>query len=438
MVVIGGGFAGLEAARALGRAPVRVTLVDRRNHHLFQPLLYQVATAALSPAEIAAPIRGVLRRQRNVEVVLGEAAEVDSEGRAVILTNGERLPYDYAVIATGATHHYFGHDEWAPLAPGLKTVEDALEIRRRFFLAFEAAERSDDPETRAALLTFVVVGAGPTGVELAGAMAEIARHSLPRDFRRIDTRSARILLLEGLPRVLPGYPEELSARARRDLERLGVEVRTGSLVTRVEPGGVCLGEERVRARNVVWAAGVQASPLGRTLGGERDRAGRLRVEPDLSLPGRSELFVAGDLALSQGQGGDPLPGLAPVAQQQGRHAARMIVADLRGEPRRPFHYRDRGVMATIGRGKAVAVLGQGWRVAGPLAWLAWLLVHIASLIGFRNRLLVLIQWAWAYLTWRRGAWLITGRVGSELAPPDRPLGEPSERENGRSGAGGGA
>jgi NADH:ubiquinone reductase (H+-translocating) len=416
VVIVGGGFAGLAAARGLRRAPVRVTLVDRRNHHVFQPLLYQVATAALSPADVSAPIRGILRRQANLEVRMAEVVDVDLRARAVVLAGGDRLEYDFLVIATGATHAYFGHPEWAPLAPGLKTIEDATDIRRRFLLAFEAAEREDDPEARRALLTFVVVGAGPTGVELAGAMAEIARHSIVRDFRRIDPATARIVLVEGGPRVLPAYAPSLAAYAERALGRIGVEVRTGAVVTRVDPEGVEIGGERIATRNVVWAAGVTASPLGARLGAPLDRAGRVRVAPDLTVPGHPEVYVTGDLAGLDGADGRPLPGVAPVANQQGRHAARNVRLALQERPPRPFRYVDRGSMATIGRNAAVLEAGR-LKMKGLPAWLAWLFVHIFALIGFRNRAMVMLQWAWSYLTWQRGARLITGEVGPELAPP---------------------
>jgi NADH:ubiquinone reductase (H+-translocating) len=409
VVIVGGGFGGLAAARGLRGRGVSVALVDRRNHHLFQPLLYQVATAALSPADVAGPIRGILRRHPATEVQMAEVAGFDLAAREVALAGGGRLPYDFLVVATGATHAYFGHPEWEALAPGLKTIEDATEIRRRFLLAFEAAEQEDDPEERRALLTFVVVGAGPTGVEMAGSMAEIARHSLVRDFRRIDPSTARVVLLEGGDRVLPAYDGPLSEYARRALGRIGVEVRTGSIVTRIEPEAVWVGEECIRTRNVVWAAGVTASPLGAMLG-PTDRVGRVRVEPDLSVPGHPEVFVVGDLAALE-QEGRPLPGVAPVAIQQGRHAARTIVRTLRGEPRRPFRYVDRGSMATIGRKAAVLESGR-LRMKGWPAWMAWLLVHILSLIGFRNRVLVMLQWAWSYLTWQRGARLITDPAGA--------------------------
>lgn len=422
VVVVGGGFGGLWATHALARVPVSVTLVDRRNHHVFQPLLYQVATATLSPADIASPIRNIVRA-RSSDVVMAEVVDFDLERREVVFADRDRLAYDYLVVATGATHAYFGHPEWAPLAPGLKTVEDATEIRRRFLLAFEAAEQEEDPERRRGLLTFVVVGAGPTGVEMAGAMVEVARRSMARDFRRVDPRTARIILLEGAPRVLPSYPEHLSEYTRRALERIGVEVRTGSIVTDVQPDHVRVGDEVIPARNVVWAAGVQASPLGARLGAETDRVGRVLVQPDLALPGRGEVFVIGDLAHLPGPDGRPLPGVAQVAMQMGRHVARNVAADLRGRARTPFRYRDKGSMATIGRRAAVLHSGRV-TLKGALAWFAWLFVHILFLIGFRNRLAVLIQWAWSYLTWQRGARLITGEVGAVLAPPGKPLGSP--------------
>lgn len=427
VVIIGGGFGGLYAARALRKARVHVTLVDRRNHHLFQPLLYQVATAALSPAEIAAPIRQVLRKQRNTEVLMAEVTDIDTAGRAVLLANGRTLPYDFLIVASGATHHYFGHDDWAPLAPGLKSIEDATEIRRRFLLAFEAAEHEPDPEQKRALLTFVVVGGGPTGVEMSGAMAEIARHSLVRDFRHINPSTATILLLEGGERVLPAYPPDLSARAEASLQRLGVQVRTRSIVTRIEPNAVYVGDERIPARNVIWAAGVAASPLGASLGAPLDAVGRVRVEPDLSIPGHPEVFVIGDLAASDGPDGKPLPGVAPVAMQQAREAARNIERTLQGRPRTPFRYVNKGNLATIGRAAAVAEFGRV-KVTGVFAWLSWLFIHIFFLIGFRNRVLVFIQWAYSYFTYQRGARLITGDVGADLAPPGRPLGTPTPEE----------
>ncbi|HEX2078984.1 MAG TPA: NAD(P)/FAD-dependent oxidoreductase [Longimicrobium sp.] len=427
VVIVGGGFGGLWAARALRRAPVSVTLVDRRNHHVFQPLLYQVATAALSPADVTAPIRSILRRHRATEVRMAEVTGFDLPAREVLLADGHRVAYDFLIVASGATHAYFGHPEWEPLAPGLKTIEDATHIRRRFLLAFEAAEQEDDPEERRALLTFVVVGAGPTGVEMAGAFAEIARHSLVRDFRRIDPSTARVILLEGGPRVLTAYDDDLSAYARRALERIGVEVRTESVVTRIEPEAVYVGDEMIRTRNVVWAAGVTASPLGRALGVETDRVGRVMVEPDLSVPGHPEVFVVGDLAVLAGPDGKPLPGVAQVAMQGGTHAAKMIVRTLRDQPRTPFRYRDKGNMATIGR-RAAVLQSAKLKMKGWFAWMAWLLIHILFLIGFRNRLTVLIQWAWSYLTWQRGARLITGEVGADLAPPGKPLGTPEDAE----------
>ena len=406
VVIVGGGFAGLNAARVLARRPVRVTLVDRRNHHLFQPLLYQVATAGLSPADIATPLRSILRKAPGVRVLLAAAERVEPAARRVVLDEGE-LAYDALILAAGATHSYFGHDEWETLAPGLKTLEDALEIRRRVLLAFEAAERARDGAERRALLTLVVIGGGPTGVELAGALAELARHTIARDFRAIDPTQTRVVLLEGGPRILPSFPEGLARAAAHSLERIGVEVRTGALVTRITPDAVWVGGEQIRSRAVLWAAGVAAAPLAHTLGVPLDRAGRIPVTPDLSVAGHPEIFVAGDLcAFSHGTGG-PLPGVAPVAIQQGRAAAANAWRRLAGEATRPFRYRDRGSMATVGRAAAVAVIGP-LRLSGLTAWLAWLVVHIAFLIGFRNRFLVLFEWAWAYSTWQRGARLITG------------------------------
>jgi len=406
VVIVGGGFGGLNAARALARRPVRVTLLDRRNYHLFQPLLYQVASAALSPADIATPLRSILRKAANVSVLLAEAETIDFTNRRLVLDRGE-LGYEALILAAGAGHSYFGHDDWELLAPGLKTLEDALEIRRRVLLAFEAAERESDGAERRALLTFVIVGAGPTGVELAGALAEIARETIARDFRAIDPRQARVILLEGGPRILPSFPETLSKRAEMALSRLGVEVRTGSTVTRITPDAVWVGGEQIRSRAVLWAAGVAAAPLARSLGVPLDRAGRVLVEPDLSIPGHPEAFVIGDLAAFIHQTGQPLPGLAPVAIQQGRAVADNVWRRLRGEPTRPFHYFDKGSMAAIGRAKAVAVMGR-LRLWGFPAWLAWVFVHILYLIGFRNRFLVVFEWAWAYFTYQRGARLITG------------------------------
>lgn len=405
VVILGGGFGGLYCAKALRRADVDITLVDKHNYHLFQPLLYQVATASLSPADVASPIRGILKRQKNVEVWLGEAVDVDPAARVVHLEDG-RLGYDYLVVATGATHAYFGNDHWAERAPGLKTVDDALEIRRRFLLAFEAAEREADPDARRRLLTFVIVGAGPTGVELAGAMAEIAAESIPRDFRFINTASARIILLEGADRVLPPYPPGLSESARRQLERLGVDVRTRAMVTDIDDTGVHVGDEVIPAGNIFWAAGVAASPLGAALGAPLDAAGRVSVEDDCSVPDHPEIFVIGDLAHIE-QDGRTLPGVAQVAIQSGRHAARAIRADLAGRERPAFRYNDKGSLATIGRNAAVADFDR-LRFSGFSAWLLWVFIHIMYLIGFRNRVLVMIQWAWAWLTYARGIRLITG------------------------------
>ncbi len=429
IVIVGGGFGGLYAARALRRAPVRITLVDRRNYHLFQPLLYQVATATLSPADIARPIRQIVHGQRDTEVLLAEVTEIDTAAREAVLRDGRRIPYDYLVLAAGAVDQYFGHDEWARLAPGLKTIDDATEIRRRFLLAFEAAEQEPDAERGRALLTFVVIGGGPTGVEMAGAFAEIARHTLRREFRRVDPSAARILLLEGGKRLLSAYDPELSRKAKLQLEELGVEVRLGSIVTGVDLGIVRVGEETIPTFNVVWAAGVAASPLGRTLGAPVDRMGRVRVEPDLSVPGHPEVFVVGDLAsvTHDTPDGTPLPGVAQVAMQGGEATARNIVRSLRGEPRRPFRYRDKGSMATIGRARAIAEIG-GRNLSGFAAWLAWLFIHVFFLIGFRNRVAVMLQWAWSYLTWQRGARLITGGVRPDNVLAELGLVPPSDAD----------
>ena len=417
VVIVGGGFGGLYAARRLGRAPVRVTLVDRRNHHLFQPLLYQVATAGLNPSDIAAPIRSVLRKHPNTTVILAEARSVDLQGRKLVLADGV-LDYDFLVLATGATHSYFGHDEWAARAPGLKSIEDALEIRRRVFLAYEAAERETDATRRREWLSFVIIGAGPTGVEMAGALAEISRQALAHDFRHIDPRQARIILIEGLERVLPGYPPDLSEKARQQLERLGVAVWTGVRVSGFDEGGVRLGDERIGARTVVWAAGVEASPLAKTLGVPLDRAGRVLVEPDLTIPGHDEVFVIGDLAALE-QDGRLVPGVSPAAMQEARHTAGNILRTLRGEAMTPFRYVDKGSFATIGRGAAVGALFGRIKVSGFIAWLAWLGIHIFFLIGFRNRLLVMLSWGYSYLTFRRGARLITGPTPEPLIGPPR-------------------
>ncbi len=431
VVVIGGGFGGLQVAKALRRAPVQLTLIDRRNFHLFQPLLYQVATGGLSPANITAPIRAILKRQANVEVLMGEVIDIDVANRRVILSDGA-VPYDTLVVAAGVRHHYLGHDQWEDMAPGLKTIEDALNIRRRVLLAFEAAERETDPAAIRRWLTFVVVGAGPTGVELAGALGEIANYTLRQNFRHIDPTQARILLVEGTGRVLPTYPPRLSQNAADSLARLGVTVCTNTFVTDVQPDSVTLkrGEqvETIPARTVLWAAGVQGSPLGRALaeatGVQLDRAGRVLVQPDLSLPGHPEIFVIGDLANYPYQGGQPLPGLAPVAMQQGAYVAGLIQQRLRGEggAPRPFHYRDRGTMATIGRAAAVADL-RLIRLSGLPGWIAWLFVHLMTLVEFQNRVLVLFQWAWNYFTRNRSARLITG-------PNPLPFKTVSERDNG--------
>ena len=407
VVILGAGFGGLQAALGLKDAPVRVTVVDRHNHHLFQPLLYQVATAALSPADIAYPIRSILRHQRNADVLLAEAVGVDPARRELVLRDG-RLGYDFLILAAGARHAYFGHDEWEAHAPGLKSLEDALEIRRRILLAFEEADRESSPERRRALLTFAIVGGGPTGVELAGAIAEISRHVLVDDFRHIDPRESRILLVEAGPRILPAYTEETSRRAETALRERGVEVRTGSPVTRVEEAGVRVGAEAIAAATVIWAAGVAASPIAGALGPGLDQNGRVPVEPDLSVPGHPEIFVIGDLALLH-QGGRPLPGLSPVAMQQGRYVALAIAARLRGGSLPRFHYVDKGSMAVIGRSSAVAEIG-GLRLQGFVAWLAWCFVHIFYLIGFRNRFIVMFEWAWAYASYQRGARLITGDI----------------------------
>jgi NADH:ubiquinone reductase (H+-translocating) len=418
-VIVGGGFAGLWAARALAHAPVRVTLVDRGNHHLFQPLLYQVATAGLSSPDIAAPLRHILRGQRNATVLMGDVVAIDATGKTLRFADGETLGhdtlgdsmlgYDMLLLASGSTHAYFGHDDWAIDAPGLKTLDDALEIRRRILTAFERAEAEPDPVARAAWLTFAVVGGGPTGVELAGTLAEIARHTLRGEFRRIDPAGARILLLEAGARVLSTFPESLSHKARTSLQRLGVEVRTGVAVTSIDANGVVLGDhERIAARTVLWAAGVAASPLARSLEVPLDRVGRVIVAPDLSVPGHPGIFVAGDLATVRGGNDKPVPGVAPAAKQMGRHVARAIRARLAGKPAPAFRYRDYGNLATIGRRAGVVDLGR-LRLSGAPAWWFWLAAHIFFLIGFRNRLVVLIDWAWAYWSYRRNARIIVGR-----------------------------
>jgi NADH dehydrogenase len=406
VVIIGAGFGGLSVARGLRHGDVRVTVVDRRNFHLFQPLLYQVATATLSPSAIAYPIRAVLNRQRNTRVFLAEVKAVEVGAKKVVFADGE-LAYDYLVVASGATHSYFGHPEWEIYAPALKTVEDALEMRRRILLAFEKAEREEDESRRAALLTFVVVGGGPTGVELAGAIAEIARHAMLRDFRNINPRDTRVLLVEAGPRILPAFPEELSTKAETSLRTLGVEVRTRAPVTSIREDRVIIGDRAVQTETVLWAAGVTASPLAATLGASLDQAGRVVVESDLSLRGHPEVFVIGDLAAYRDAGGVLLPGLAPVAIQEGKYVARCIINRGRGEGVEPFRYKDRGTLATIGRAAAVANFGNV-RLSGLIAWIAWTFIHIFFLIGFRSKMVVLIEWAWAYVTMQRSARLITG------------------------------
>jgi NADH dehydrogenase len=412
VVIIGAGFGGLSATRALVRAPVEITLIDRHNYHLFQPLLYQVATAGLSPSDIASPIRAIVRDQRNVRVVLGEVSGIDTARREVV-AEGRRIPYDDLVIATGAQHAYFGHDDWARFAPGLKTIDDATYLRRRILLAFEKAETETDPAERRALLNFVVVGGGATGVEMAGAIAELAKRALASDFRSIDPGNARIILVEAGPRLLPGFVPELSDKARRSLEKLGVEVRLGTAVTACDDSGVSLGSERIAARTLMWAAGVSASPAARWLGVEGDRAGRLKVNADLSVPGHPEIFVIGDTALALRDDGRPLPGVAPVAKQQGSYVGKLIAARIRGTTLPPFHYRDFGSLATIGRKSAVVEMA-GLRLTGFFAWLIWCVAHIYFLIGFRNRAIVAMNWAWNYLTFQRGTRLITGLTGAQM------------------------
>lgn len=407
VVIIGGGFGGLAAARELRKAPVRITLIDRTNHHTFQPLLYQVATAALAPSDITVPIRWRLRDQRNTTVLLGEVTAIDPARRIVRYDETRELAYDYLIVATGARHAYFGHDEWERLAPGLKSLDDARDMRQRFLLAFERAEKSESAAERAACLTFVVVGAGPTGAELAGSMPDIARRALRPDFRNIDTRTSRVLLVEAGPRILPTFPEDLGRAAHTDLEKLGVEVRTGTPVTRIEPDAVWIGEERVPTHTVFWAAGNVASPLGRMLDAETDRAGRVKVATDCSVPAHPEVFVVGDLCVALRPDGTPAPAVAPTANQTGAHAAKSILRTLRGEPRTPFKYFHKGDLAVIGRHKAVAALGKV-HLTGYVAWVVWLFVHILYLVGFRNRLSVLLQWAFAYVTYQRGVRLIVG------------------------------
>ena len=406
VIIIGGGFAGLAAAKRLRRVACEVTIIDRHNHHVFQPLLYQVATAGLSPGDIASPIRWIFRKQARVRVLLGTVEHLDSRARQIQLDGGERLRYDYLIVAAGVTHSYFGHDEWSATAPGLKTLDDALAIRRRLLLAFEEAEREPNPVYQRRLLTFVLIGGGPTGVELAGALGEIARQALRDEFDAVDPAIARIILVEAGPSILPTFPPDLRESARRALIRLGVDVRVGKAVTKVEDGAVWIGEDRIEAHTILWAAGVAAAPLSRDLGPKLDRAGRVIVEADLSAPGHAGVFVAGDLASFSHQTGSPLPGVAQVAKQAGRHAAANVARLIAGQQTTPFHYYDPGNMATIGRNAAIADFGF-MHVSGYLGWLLWLFVHILFLIGFRNRLSVMMQWAAAYLTHQRSVRLIT-------------------------------
>jgi len=417
VVIIGGGFGGIAAAKALKRANADITLIDRTNHFTFQPLLYQVATAALAPSDITAPIRWILRRQKNTEVLMAEAREIDTARRVVRIDDELReFPYDYLIVATGSRHAYFGHNEWEPYAPGLKTIEDATEIRRRFLLAFELAEKSDDERAHQEYMTFVVVGGGPTGVELSGAFPFIAKKALAPDFRKIDPRKTRVVLVEAGPRILPTFPEGLASRATEDLKDLGVEVWVNSPVTGVGPDGVSIGGEKIHARTVFWAAGNNASPLGGLLGGPRDRAGRIEVNPDLSVPDHPEIFVVGDL-VALVQDGRLVPGVGPAAIQEGKSAGKNILRELRRQPRKKFHYRNKGDLATIGRSRAIADLG--WiRFSGRLAWFFWLFVHIMYLVGFRNRANVLLEWAYDYFTYQHGARLITDV--ERYKPPSTP------------------
>ena len=415
VVIVGGGFGGLEAAKKLCREDVQVTLLDRTNHHLFQPLLYQVATAALSPADIAAPVRAVLSKCDNMKVMLAEVQSVDVATKTVH-AGDLQITYDYLILATGSRHSYFGHPEWEVLAPGLKSLEDAVEIRRRILMAFEYAEKISDEASRRAAMTFVIVGAGPTGVEMAGAIAEIARYTLRKDFRHIDPSQARVILVEGEPRILASFPEDLSAKALKQLVDLGVEVRTGIHASNLSETGVQVGDEFIACRVKIWAAGNEASFVGKSLGVERDRAGRVMVNDDLTIPGHPEVQVVGDLANFSHQTGKPLPGVSPVAMQQGRHAARNVLAMVDNRKPEPFHYWDKGSLATIGRKKAVADL-KFLHLSGFIAWLAWLFIHIMYLVGFRNRLVVLIQWGWAYVTFNAGARLITRNFQAERRPP---------------------
>jgi len=415
VVIVGGGFAGLNAAKGLAEAPVKVTVIDRRNHHLFAPLLYQVATAQLSPANIAQPIRSILRKQKNANVLLGEVAGIDIDAKTISLDGGRTIAYDYLIVAVGATHSYFGHDEWAPMAPGLKTIDDATEIRKRILLAFENAENEPDPAKREAILTFVVIGGGPTGVELAGAIGEIAGHTLVKEFDNIDPRDAKILLLEGLPRILPMFPEALSAAAESDLAEFGVRVRTNSLVTAIDDHGVNIGDERIDATTVIWAAGVQVSRLTQALQdiAELDRAGRVPVERELHITGHPDIFVVGDAASVKTRDGKPVPGVAPAAMQEGKWAAANIVRHVNGHAYTPFLYQDKGSLATIGRHQAVASV-KGRNFNGFFAWWMWMVVHVFYLNGLRNRTLVISQWAFSYFSFGRNARLITGEQPKTL------------------------
>jgi NADH:ubiquinone reductase (H+-translocating) len=433
VVIIGGGFGGLAAARKLRTSEVDVVLIDRTNHHVFQPLLYQVATATLAPSDIAVPIRWILRKHAQTRVIMGEVTSIDTVGRRVVVDDGLLTEsYDFLIVASGARHAYFGHDEWEPHAPGLKSLEDAITIRRRFLETFERAEVTADPIEREALQTIVIVGGGPTGVELAGLMATIARDVLRNEYRAIDTRRSRVILIEGGPRLLPAMPETLSAEAQREVEELGVEVRLNSIVTRIEPDAVCIGDERIRSRPVFWAAGNAASPLGHLLGAPLDRAGRVVVEPDLSLPGHPEIFVVGDLAAVMRDNGKLVPAVAPAAMQEGALAAKNVLRTIRRQERRPFRYFNKGDLATIGRHRAVADFGR-FEISGAVAWFLWLFVHIMYLVGFRNRVSVLIQWAWAYFTYQRGARLILG--GREPGTGNREPGTGNRSE--RAGMGNG-
>ncbi len=418
IVIVGGGFGGLNVAKTLSTTPgIDILLLDRRNHHLFQPLLYQVAMAALSPADIAVPIRGILSRQRNVRVLQAEVVQVDLEGQRVLTTSGESHPFDYLVLACGVEDSYFGHEEWEEYAPALKSIEQATEIRRRMLTAFEQAEQCEDLDLQKRLQTFVVIGGGPTGVELAGAIGEMSRYTLTRDFRRIDPGLTRIILIEAGPTILPSFSKSLSRQAVHDLEKLGVQVWVNSRVSRIAAGEVEVGDERIRAATVLWAAGVRAPALNDRLPGEKDRMGRIKVAADLSLPGYSNMFVIGDQAHVV-QEGRPLPGIAPVALQEGRYLGGLLRDELQGKPRKPFSYFDKGQMATIGKSRAVTET-HGLRLSGMLAWWAWLAVHIYYLSGFRNRLLVLFQWAWSYLTYSRGARLIIGKEWRRFPPKEQ-------------------